>query len=224
MTPSPHSSQPDSTCAVHSAFRSPRAWGLLLVTLACALLIDLVSKQWAFRNIAGAPVVLVREEIVDNTAYRLPFHEGWRVLPLDLLDFRLVLNHGAVFGIGDGQRLVFVGFTLVALAVGLFVFARWTRAGDWPAHLAIGLVLAGGLGNLFDRIVYGAVRDFLHMLPRWNLPFGFRWPGGNSEVFPWVFNVADVCLLAGMAILILFLQRSDSPERAESDRITRSTT
>jgi lipoprotein signal peptidase len=48
------------------------------------------------------------------------------------------------------------------------------------------------------------------MLPRWELPFGWRWPGNSSgEVFPWVFNVADVLLLAGMGILLIVLNRKE---------------
>lgn len=172
-----------------------------------ALAVDLASKRWAFAHVADQPVVLVREEIADNLSYRLPPHEGRRVIPGDLLDFRLVLNHGAVFGIGDGRRGVFIVFTVVAAAAGLWVFARWTAPRDHLAHIGLGLVLAGGIGNLHDRIVYGAVRDFLHMLPRWRLPYDWRWPGGSGEVFPWVFNVADVCLLAGMGLLLIVLRR-----------------
>jgi signal peptidase II len=72
------------------------------------------------------------------------------------------------------------------------------------SHVAIGLILAGGIGNLYDRIIYGAVRDFLHMLPGWSLPNGWRWPGtATGDVFPWVFNVADVMLLCGMGIFIV---------------------
>lgn len=190
-----------------SSIRSGRAWATLLVTLGLALALDLWSKHWAFETVAGKPVRLVHADVVDNLDYRLPFHDGIRVLPLDLLDFRLVLNHGAVFGIGDGARVVFIVFTIVAAVAGLWVFARWTTAADRAAHIALGLVLAGGLGNLHDRIVYGAVRDFLHMVPRWHLPFGLHWPGGSSELFPWVFNVADVCLLAGMGMLVLCLNR-----------------
>jgi hypothetical protein len=49
------------------------------------------------------------------------------------------------------------------------------------------------------------------MTPRWELPFGLRWPGGSPELFPWVFNVADVLLLAGMAILLFTSQRPMEP-------------
>ncbi|MEM8783257.1 MAG: signal peptidase II, partial [Planctomycetota bacterium] len=74
----------------------------------------------------------------------------------------------------------------------------------WLYHASLALVLAGALGNLYDRVVYAAVRDMLHMLPGVQLPFGMRWPSrggvlGSNEVWPWVFNLADVSLLAGVA-------------------------
>lgn len=181
----------------------------LLSVLVATLALDLWSKSWAFDHVAGAPIELPDRSTVADASYRLPFHEGMRVLPWDLLDFHLVLNRGAVFGIGQQQRWLFVCFSIIAVTVGLWIFSRWTRDGMTMAHVGIALVLAGGLGNLYDRLAVGAVRDFLHMLPRWNLPFGLAWPGGATEVFPWVFNVADASLLVGLALLYLQSARAD---------------
>ena len=196
------------------SWRSLRAWCTLLIVFALGLGVDLWTKSWSFQTVAGHPVSLVYEEIVGNPGYRLPYHEGVKALPADLLDYRLVLNSGAVFGIGQNKRIVFVIFTLVAITVALSVFARWTRDKATVSHIAIGLILAGGVGNLYDRVMYGAVRDFLHIFPRWNLPFGWRWPGNaTTEVFPWIFNIADVSLLAGMALLLIYVHRRDHLER-----------
>ena len=76
------------------------------------------------------------------------------------------------------------------------------------------LVLAGGLGNMVDRVSVGAVRDFLHLFPRRELPFGLHWPGGSNEWFPWVFNVADMELIAGMALLMIAIQLSERRAKA----------
>ena len=168
---------------------------------------------------AGEPVQLEYDEIVAG-AFTIPWHEGQRVLPSDLLDFHLVLNRGAVFGIGQGRRAIFVGFTLIAVGVAVAVFGWWTQARSHLAHVAIGLILAGGLGNLYDRVVIGAVRDFLHMMPRWELPLGLAWPGGTTEVFPWVFNVADVLLLLGMTLLLIhvhFVDRKQEPVNSSDE-------
>jgi len=196
--------EPGGGSAERAAWLSRVAWLTLVATFAAGLSIDLWSKYWAFRTIAGYPVELERERILGDPSFFLPHHARVVAIPADLLDFRLVLNHGAVFGIGQQQRGLFIGFTVLATVAAVALFARGTRAGQHLAHVAIGMILAGGIGNLYDRIVYGAVRDFLHMLPGWQLPFGWKWPGmPTGDVFPWVFNVADVLLLTGMGLFIL---------------------
>lgn len=193
------------------AWRSPLAWIALVGVFFVGMAFDLWTKYWAFRAIAGYPVKLERERILDDPSFYVPHHGRVTALPWDLLDFRLVLNHGAVFGIGQQRRELFIVFTIIATIAALLLFARGTRVRMHAAHIAIGLILAGGIGNLYDRIVYGAVRDFLHMLPGWNLPFGWKWPGtSTADVFPWVFNVADVMLLAGMALFIVVSFREDN--------------
>ena len=209
---SPQPSTPDPP-----AWRSPRAWLVLALVVVVGLTVDLVTKDWAFRTVAAGPVVLEYSEIVAG-ADPIPYHEGVRFLSPDLLDFRLVLNRGAVFGIGQGRRVAFVVFTLVAISVAISVFGWWTRRSALMAHVAIGLILAGGLGNLYDRLMIGAVRDFLYMLPRRELPFGISWPRGDTEVFPWIYNIADVELLAGMALLLIHVQLSDRKARREAGR------
>lgn len=194
------------------ARRSGRAWLVLLVVLTLGLSLDLLSKSWAFQRVAGEPVELFYEPVVDGS-FSIPWHPGREVIPPDLLDFRLVLNRGAVFGIGQGRRAAFVVFTMLAIGVAVAVFGWWTRSRSWLAHVAIALILAGGIGNLYDRVMVGAVRDFLHMLPRRELPLGMSWPGGSTEVFPWVFNVADVELLAGMTLLLIHAHLVDRRDR-----------
>ena len=195
------------------AWRSPLSWATLLGVFALGLFLDLWLKSWSFRTVADSPVLLDRNEILANPNWKPPWHESVEVLPYGLLDLDLVLNHGAVFGIGQDSRMIFIAFTIIAVIVAISIFAFWTAARSHWAHIGIGLILAGGIGNLYDRIVFGAVRDFLHMAPGWNLPFGWEWPRGGTGLFPWVFNGADVFLLLGMAILIL---RSGG-ERREPD-------
>ena len=196
------------------AWTSPSAWLTLFIVCFLGISLDLWSKHWAFENVAAHPVHLDREVIIADPDWKPPWHEGVEVLPYGLLDFDLVVNHGAVFGIGQQSRLIFVVFTIIAVIVATLVFAFWTRSDSRWIHIGIALILAGGLGNLYDRLTFGAVRDFLHMAPGWDLPFGWHWPNGSAEIFPWVFNVADVLLLLGMAILIL--RSGQRPEESES--------
>lgn len=185
------------------AWRSPLAWIVLLTVVAAGLTTDLSLKAWAFRTVAPEPVDLDRDAI-SQPYWHIPAHEPAVVIPR-LLNLHLVKNDGAVFGIGANSRVFFIAFTFAALVAAIAVFARWTSADATIAHIAIALIIAGGIGNLYDRVTFGFVRDFLHMLPGWDLPFGWSWPGGNSEVFPWVFNVADVMLLFGMGTLMWYM-------------------
>lgn len=193
-----------------ASWHSPLAWWTLILVFALGLAADLVTKRLAFEHVAGFPMELASAQEVASPSYRLPFHQGMRAIPFDLLDFHLVLNHGAVFGVGQHRRGIFVSFTIAAVVAAVWVFGWWTRESNRLAHVGIGLILAGGVGNLHDRLFVGAVRDFLHMIPRWDLPMGLNWPGGSNEVFPWVFNMADMMLLAGMTILLIHSWREDS--------------
>jgi signal peptidase II len=179
------------------AWRSPAAWVLLISVIAIGLAVDLASKSWAFANIAGAPVVFTREQALSTTPLSalIPIHRP-RVIVPSILNFTLVLNPGAVFGIGAGRTVFFIVVTIVAVAFGLGVFVFATRGRDRISHLGLGLILAGGLGNLYDRLVYGCVRDFIHPLPK------VTWWGSTREIWPYVSNVADLFLLIGIALLL----------------------
>lgn len=193
------------------AWTSPIAWCTLVLVAVFGIGLDLWSKDWAFKNVAERPVVLDRDVILADSDWRPPPHQGMEVLPFGLLDFDLVMNHGAVFGIGQDQRKVFIVFTITAVTLAIVIFAFGTRARSHALHVGIALILAGGIGNLYDRILFGAVRDFLHMLPGWDLPFSLNWPNGSAGVFPWVFNVADMLLLLGMAIIVFMTGTQKQP-------------
>ncbi len=185
------------------AWRSPLAWIVLLTVVGLGLAADLGLKTWSFNNVAPEPVVL-DDAVISQEFWHIPTHPPVVVIP-GVLNLHLVKNDGAVFGIGANRRMFFILFTFAALAAAVAVFGRWTTAGATVAHVAIALIIAGGAGNLYDRLQFGFVRDFLHMLPGWQLPFGWNWPGGNTEVFPWVFNMADTMLLFGMGTLMWYM-------------------
>lgn len=199
---------------LESAWRSSRAWSALLIAVIVGLLLDLGSKHIAFERIAGHPVSVDRADVLALPPERIneliPDHGAVTVVP-HALDLRLVLNPGAVFGVGAGRRGLFIAFTAGAIAFGLWMFARWTTARDTLTHVGIGLVLSGGLGNLYDRLVFGCVRDFLHPLPT------LRWPGGRP-VWPYVSNVADALLLIGIGIVLVKLWRADRAESKARER------
>jgi signal peptidase II len=205
--------------------RSPRAWLVFIFVAVLGLASDLASKSIAFRTIAGNPVEISREQVLQEWHERqalgrlIPPHRPVVVIP-NVLDFSLVLNPGAVFGIGAGQRWFFVIFTIGALGLAAWMFSSWTKPRDHFAHAAIGLLVAGGVGNLYDRLVYGCVRDFIHPLPGVVLPNNWRMPfGGGREIWPYVSNVADLWLLIGIGMLMWYLWRgSKKPTTAAPAR------
>ncbi|GAB5494952.1 MAG: hypothetical protein Phyf2KO_00320 [Phycisphaerales bacterium] len=184
-----------------SAIKSPKSWATLLIVLVLGLVADLWSKDYAFKHVGDTPVTVVREQVLaSDDPRRLVPPSNVEVIP-KVLNFTLVLNQGAVFGMGAGKRWLFVTFTVGAIGLGLWMFAAWTTRKDWLAHISLGLLLSGGLGNLYDRLVYACVRDFIHPLPD-------VWIGG-WEVWPYVSNVADALLIIGIIGLMWHLWRAD---------------
>lgn len=193
-------------------WRCRRAWAVLIAVTLVGLALDLGTKWWAFRSLGPTPVVLVREQVLTtrDLGNLIPFPARREIVP-NILDFTLVLNPGAVFGMGAGKRAFFIAFTVIAVGFAMWMFAAWTTRRDTLGHVAIGLVLSGGLGNLYDRLMFACVRDFIHPLPGVVLPFGWSWPWGGREVWPYVSNVADLWLLIGIMILLVIMLRTPTP-------------
>lgn len=195
--------------------RSKRAWTWLVATVILGIITDLGSKALAFARVTDLPLHISRDQVLheQDLGHLIPYHDPVVAIP-KLLEFTLVLNPGAVFGIGAGQRWFFIVFTLIAMTVALVLFAKWTKPRDWIAHTGFGLIIAGGIGNLYDRIVFGCVRDFIHPLPGMKLPFGIKWPnGGSDEIWPYVSNVADLYLIIGIILLLIYTWKQPHPTK-----------
>lgn len=108
-------------------------------------------------------------------------------------DLRMAWNRGINFGLFAGEDGV-TRWALVAMALAISLWVwRWVSRGahgTW-VQVAAGLLIGGALGNVIDRVAYGAVADFINMsLPFWDNPYSF--------------NVADIAIFAGAAALVLF--------------------
>lgn len=199
------------------------------------LALDLWSKHWAFHTLRQG---------------------GARVLIPNVLEFHTTMNPGALFGIGAGMTSVFVVASILAIALVVWMFSQTPRA-RWLTQIALGAILAGALGNLYDRVTvrlvptvmpgnavvyceqsyspdgarvilreypvtaasrvqelprefegrlrseHGYVRDFIKISKKW---FGGR------DVWPWVFNVADMLLVGGVCTLALRMLTERRPE------------
>lgn len=209
----PPAADPNQIQAVARAGRTPKCIILFVTTLAFVLASDLLLKAWSFSHVAGEPVVLSPR--ADDGRYHIPFHEPVTVIP-GVLSFRLTTNTGAVFGLGKGAQWFFALVSLIATAIIMRIFWR-SSAGAWVFHTALAMILAGALGNLYDRIVFRAVRDMLWLFPGIKLPFGLTWPGGVRDVYPWLFNIADAALVIGVIVVLLLMRREDmQPQNEQS--------
>ncbi len=222
--------------AVVGALRDPASHARLWLTAAAGLALDLASKHWAFTTLRQTER---------------------RVLVPHVLEFQTTLNPGALFGIGAGHTEVFLIASVIALGLVLWMFAQTPRRW-WFMHIALGAILAGALGNMYDRVTVQVVqypgsgrfyerqtsddgqlvvlREYpaspasdVRTLPRWAadeigpadghvrdfIKIPTRWFGGR-DVWPWVFNVADMLLVGGVGVLALRMLR-DRPARAAGE-------
>jgi lipoprotein signal peptidase len=176
-------------------------WGLALL----GLCVDQFSKYQVFASLypdeteSGKTYPLVQgvfyldawytpeRETGDDLAARLRTVSGPR-LPH--------VNRGALWGLGNGEagepgsdfNTAFAVISVIAAVAIIGWSLRAKACKDWYLSTALGLILGGTLGNLYDRVVFGGVRDFLHYNYLFNFP---------------VFNLADTCLVIGAGLLLL---------------------
>ncbi len=128
-----------------------------------------------------------------------------RLEVLPFFDIVMVWNYGISYGLFQATT-DFHRWVLAFFAMGVTSFLVWWLHGvkDLRLSLAIGLIIGGALGNVIDRIVYGAVADFylLHA-------FGYSW---------YVFNIADTAVVAGVLIMGLDLVVSEYKARVPGVR------
>lgn len=125
------------------------------------------------------------------------FHRGELDVVPPYLNFRMAWNKGVNFGLfanqADLARWILIIVALV-ISAWVVVWLYREKAGYWQM-LAGGLLVGGALGNVVDRLVYGAVADFITMAC-----CGFD--------NPYSFNVADVAIFAGALGLVFFTGRA----------------
>ncbi len=150
-------------------------WGIAL--LGCAF--DLITKQIVFSRLALGEVRPILEDVLELQPSR---------------------NKGALWGFGDtlpNSSLIFAALSIIAaISIVYWLFVRGA-ARDLRLCIALGLVMAGAMGNCFDRLRFGYVRDFMH--------FHVDAIGLNIAIF----NFADNMLVAGAIGLVLLALRPD---------------
>ena len=155
---------------------------LLFVIAILVIAVDRLSKIWIAKHLALGQAIVVIPNFFRITH---------------------VLNTGAAFSMFEGAknqeivRYALIGFSVIAIVAVLIALWRTGRTVSLMS-VSLALILGGALGNLYDRIWFKYVVDFLevHIVH-------YHWPD---------FNVADSCIVVGACLLLLELLR---PQRAD---------
>lgn len=125
------------------------------------------------------------------TVARLALNEQRTFIP-KLLNLYYLRNYGAAYSILQNQQWFFTVVTLVVMSVAIWYFIKHIKGSLWLLS-SLSLVIAGGIGNFIDRLRLGYVVDMFHL---------------DFIDFP-VFNVADICLTVGVAILFIYMMKEE---------------
>ena len=143
---------------------------LLIAAILLLIFSDQAVKYWAVHSLQ------------EKGSIRFIHFGDFKVFDLTYLE-----NDGAIFGSMSGQRWFLIGFTSLVLAAGLYALFR-LRNRSKVLTAAIVLFLAGGVGNLIDRIRQGYVVDMFEL-----------------KLFKFaIFNVADIYVTVAFALLIIY--------------------
>jgi signal peptidase II len=145
------------------------------------VIFDLATKSVAFARIGPPPSPSVP------------------VIPR-ILELHTSQNTGALWGWGGGipySSLIFAGLSVVAAVIICYWLFFLGAASSRVLTIALALIMAGALGNCYDRLVFGHVRDFVH--------FHVDAIGFDCAIF----NFADNMLVAGAVTLVIYALRPD---------------
>lgn len=155
-------------------------WPFVAVLLA-ALVADIATKAWA-------------DIVVRPTDPRVT-----EVIP-GLIAWKWAENEGAAFSILHGRPMLLALIAGVIL-VSLFIYAWLLDPRRRLFLIGLALVASGAIGNLYDRLLLGHVRDFIY--------FDFDLPGHGTKLLFWtipqrwpIFNIADIAIFVGVGILM----------------------
>lgn len=152
----------------------------LITTIIAVILIavDRITKNWAAQALASGDIA-----VIDKVLY-----------------FRYTENTGVAFSMFSDNRWVLVGITSVMLVVALAFFLSG-KIKDKVELFALSLIIAGGVGNLIDRLSLGYVIDFIDVRI-----INFA-----------IFNVADMCITIGAILVCIAAFAAEKREKREQE-------
>ena len=124
--------------------------------------------------------------------YYLQFEERYALIP-ELLSLTPAKNTGVAFSMFKGSSaLWFVLLSSLAIVAFTLIYLRSRKTAPSLVIVALGLLLSGAAGNLYDRVMFEYVRDFIDFVPQ--IPVIGHWA---------VFNLADMCITVGVALYFI---------------------
>lgn len=155
------------------------------------------KNRIALAAVGLAVVLAAADQLTKLLVIQFLYPNGRQPLIPGFLSLDYLENRGAAFGIFQNRQWLIAAITAVIcvfVAVALF---RWQRHNAMSRAACI-LILGGGVGNILDRVLRGYVVDFIHF-----------------HFFPYIFNVADICVVVGVALLVLYLFLNDREEQQD---------
>jgi signal peptidase II len=173
-------------------------------------------------------LLAIAVDLITKAVIQATMQEGETIVIIPrFLEFHFTYNTAAAFsfdfGLGgligkQGVMTVFIITTVISVLLFGFIMYKLKNRSLW-ARLAFALIIGGAIGNLYDRIVFAKVRDFIQIVY-----FGLELFGSTSFA---VFNVADACLVVGaimFVVYVLFLEGKDKKNVKDQDKKEGKTT
>lgn len=144
--------------------------------------------------LTGGAVILVDQAV--KYAVRQIFQPGDSVQVLgDFFRLTYIQNEGAAWGMMAGKQTFLILLTMVVI-IGAIWYMHHEPNMSWLGKLPITMIAAGGIGNLIDRVILRYVTDMF-----------------DFSIFPPVFNVADISVTCGCALLIFYVIWGENLEK-----------
>ncbi|MBR5539211.1 MAG: signal peptidase II [Clostridia bacterium] len=159
---------------------------IYIILLVCVL--DQLTKLYAMDVIAAANNLAAGEITAGLT----------KPVIKDVLHLTYIENSGMSFGLLSEHRLVFMVLSTVGIAV-LFAYLVYLKGEDRLLSVSLSLMIGGGIGNMFDRIILGYVVDFVDFC--------------YFDFWKWIFNFADTCICIGAALMLIAVLASYIKEK-----------
>ncbi|XOV94343.1 MAG: signal peptidase II [Bacteroidota bacterium] len=156
----------------------------------------MIKLQRGIRNLIVITVLFsnIGCDQISKSVARENIDYGQRIAVIsNYLTLTKVENSGAFLGLGDNLpnilKISLLTIIPSIIMMGMMVFVLRKRKMDLNYALPIAFIIGGGIGNLYDRILYGSVTDFMHM---------------NFQIFQTgIFNMADVSIMVGIFWILL---------------------